>query len=93
MDSYYFYILVCADAKRYYGSTVNLAYRLRNHNEGLTPSTKWRRPVKLVCYKEFKTRSEAVRYERKFKSGKTRKTTIDKLIKEFPQDKLNKFMI
>jgi putative endonuclease len=81
---YYFYILECKDGKRYYGYTNDLKRRLSGHRLGINISTKHRRPVKLVYYEVSNSKVEVMQRERQFKSGKTRKTTIEKLIKDFP---------
>jgi len=88
---YYFYILECKDNIRYYGHTNNLAKRVNEHSKGCVYSTKHKRPIKLIYYQEFKTRSEAFRREMQFKNGKTRKQTIEKLIKSFPKTKCQGF--
>jgi len=68
---YFTYILKSIkDCKRYIGHTNNILIRIEFHNKGLNPSTKNRRPLKLLCYKEFKTKIEAIRYERYLKSLK-----------------------
>ncbi|MBI4119987.1 MAG: GIY-YIG nuclease family protein [Parcubacteria group bacterium] len=53
----------------YVGSTDNVNKRLRQHNYGKVRSTKFYRPWKLLEYREFQTRSEAVRYERFLKTS------------------------
>ncbi len=68
---YFTYILKSVkDKRRYIGNTDNLELRLERHNNGLTPSTKNRRPLKLLCFKKFQTRSEAMKYEKYLKSLK-----------------------
>jgi len=89
---YYFYILQSnRDGKFYYGHTDNLKQRLKKHQEGLTRSTKSRRPLELVYYESFTTRKEALSREHQFKNGRTRKETRDKLIRTFPPSKLVSF--
>ena len=61
------------DRKRYIGYTDDVIIRLDAHNNGLNQSTRYRRPFKLICFKEFKTKIEAIRYEKylkKLKGGK-----------------------
>ena len=89
--SYCFYILECRDKNRYYGHTNNLAERLKAYNKGHVKSTKNRKPVKLVYFEVCNSRSEAFRREQRCKNGKTRKETIDKLIREFNQEKCQGF--
>ena len=88
---FYFYILQCADNKWYYGYTSNLKKRLLEHQEGKNRATKPRRPLKLVYYEECDSKIAAIKRERQFKQGRTRKSTIDKLIAEFPVDRLSEF--
>ena len=73
------------------GYTSNLKQRLSEHQEGKNRATKSRRPLKLVYYEECETKSAAIRRERQFKQGRTRKSTIDKLIAEFPAGRLSDF--
>ncbi len=83
---YYTYILQCADRRRYYGSTDDLARRVAEHQRGRVPATRHRRPVKLVYVEEYGTRAEAFRREQPFKNGRTRATTIERLISTFCQE-------
>jgi len=50
----------------------NLNRRLAEHNSGRSKYTKLTKPFKLVHSETFKTRTEAVRRERYFKTGKGR---------------------
>lgn len=65
------YVLQCADDTLYAGYTTDVERRLAEHNgETKKPGakyTKTRRPVTLVFQKGFKTRSEAMSFEAKFK--------------------------
>lgn len=88
---FYFYILQCADNKRYYGHTNDLKRRLKEHHNGENKATKPRRPLKLVYFEEFDSRIAVITREKQFKNGRTRKATIDKLISEFPAKRLAKF--
>ncbi len=88
---YHFYILEGNNSKRYYGHTNDLTKRFVKHSRGQVKSTKYMRPVKLVYYEEFDTRSQAYKREMQFKNGKTRKGTIEKLIKLFPEAKCQGF--
>ncbi|MBM3253321.1 MAG: GIY-YIG nuclease family protein [Candidatus Omnitrophica bacterium] len=87
---YYTYILECNNGNKYYGHTNNLAQRLRDHTRGKVFSTRNKQP-KLVYYKEFNSCSEAFKREMQFKNGKTRKKTIERLIKSFPKAKCQGF--
>ena len=88
---YYFYILQCADNKRYYGYTNNLKRRLAEHRVGKNISTKRRRPLKVVYYETCDSKDAAVAREKQFKQGRTRRSTIYKLINEFPPERLAEF--
>ena len=79
---YYTYILKCNDGTKYYGHTNNLSERLKEHKKGRIYSTKNKQP-ELAYYEEFDSRSDAFRREMQFKNGKTRKSTIEKLIVNF----------
>jgi putative endonuclease len=82
---FYTYILKSLkDGRRYIGHTDNLDNRLRFHNKGLNPSTKNRRPLVLLCYKQLTTRIEASRYERylkRLKGGKQLEGEINVMVK------------
>ena len=61
--TYYCYILECKDKKKYTGQTNDLTRRLREHAQGQVKSTQNRRPVKLVYFETFSSRSEAFKKE------------------------------
>jgi len=69
---YYLYILECADKTLYTGITLDLERRVREHNTSKVGAkyTKARRPVKLVYFKKFKTRSSAQKEESRIKKLK-----------------------
>jgi putative endonuclease len=70
---YYVYVLRSVKFGRLYkGVTDDVPRRLREHNEGLSASTKHWRPWELVHLEEHGTRAEALRRERYLKSGKGR---------------------
>lgn len=52
----------------YIGSCENMSIRLNRHNTGKVKSTKGYLPWSLLEYKAFKTRGEAVKYERFLKN-------------------------
>jgi len=89
--NYYFYILQCKNSTKYYGHTNNLKRRVLEHSKGEVKSTRNRRPIELIYFEELKIRGEAFRREMQFKNGKTRKTVINKLIKQFPIEKCQGF--
>ncbi|MDD4901546.1 MAG: GIY-YIG nuclease family protein [Patescibacteria group bacterium] len=66
---YYLYILKCADQTLYTGITVDLARRVKEHNESKKGAkyTRARRPVKIVYSKKFRNRSAAAKAESKIK--------------------------
>ncbi len=69
----YMYILLCADRTYYTGSTVNLEYRLSQHQNGEGANyTKKRLPVELVYFEEYSRIDEAF-YREKQVQGWCRK--------------------
>ncbi len=77
---YYVYILQSERTpKCYIGSTGDIAQRLRQHNAGMSKSTRPNRPWALAYSEEFETRSAAVRRESQIKSWKNR-AYLDALI-------------
>lgn len=65
---YYFYCLQCADRTFYGGFTTDVKKRVATHNAGKGAKyTKLRRPVKLLYFEEFATKSEALKREAWFK--------------------------
>ena len=88
---YYFYILQCSDNERYYGYTSDLKQRLEEHRTGNNMSTKWRRPLRVVYFETLDSKESAEAREKQFKRGRTRKTTVDKLINNFPVELLKDF--
>lgn len=76
------YILKSTRDSRYYiGSTINLAQRLKHHQDNFTPSTKRFGGVKLVFEQKFATIEEARKIELKLKRLK-RRDYIEKIIKD-----------
>lgn len=60
----YTYLLECADGSLYCGWTNDLEKRVAAHNAGKGAKyTKTRRPVHLVYYETFDTKSEALQRE------------------------------
>lgn len=60
----YTYILTCADGTYYCGWTNDLDKRIKAHNEGRGAKyTRSRRPVTLVYWEEFSTKTEAMQRE------------------------------
>jgi putative endonuclease len=85
------YILRCKDGALYYGFTADLRRRLQEHRDGKVHSTAWRRPVQFVWYEIHETAVQARRRERSFKNGRTRRKTIEQLIRTFPDERLAPF--
>lgn len=65
-QSFYVYILECADGTYYIGKTNDLAKRLRQHNGELAGGAKYtrgRRPLYMKFSEAFTTHAEAARRE------------------------------
>ena len=88
---WYAYILRCNGGRFYYGSTGHLSRRLAEHHAGLSPWTALRRPVELVYFETFETAAQARRREQSFNNGRTRRKKLERLITDFPADKLAPF--
>jgi len=66
---YYTYVLLSdLDHKFYIGFTKDLKLRFEQHKAGHVPSTKHRRPLKLVYYEACLTQADATRREKYFKT-------------------------
>ena len=52
----------------YVGVTKNVENRLRQHNEGITPSTRYRKPFELIYKECYNSKREALKRERYLKS-------------------------
>jgi len=73
MNIHFVYVLLSSkDQKHYIGLTNNLERRLAEHNSSKVKSTMYRRPLKLIYYESFNSRSEAALREKFFKTGKGR---------------------
>ena len=84
-------ILRCADERYYVGATAELGRRLAAHQAGRVPSTRLRRPVRLVYYEFCPTPAAAYQRERALKNGRTRKATREQRIQTFPATRLVPF--
>lgn len=83
-NEYYFYVLECADGTFYGGYAANVQKRLAVHNSGKGAKyTRSRRPVKLIYFEAFETKSEAMRAEYKFKQLTRKEKEV--FLKEFWQ--------
>ena len=68
VEKHYAYMLMCADNTIYSGYTNNLEKRVEVHNSGKGAKyTRNRRPVRLVYFECFETKSEAMHREYEFK--------------------------
>lgn len=66
---FYVYVLQSQkDQQLYVGYTTNLNQRLAAHNKGSVPSTKSRRPWKLVFAEIYINQKDALRREKYFKT-------------------------
>ncbi len=67
--SYFVYILKSeVDQRFYFGQSQNLGKRIDGHNSGKSIYTKKYIPWKLVAYKTFESRKEAIKFERMLKN-------------------------
>lgn len=80
-QKHYTYLLRCSDESLYCGYTTDLEARVKAHNEEKTGAkyTRGRRPVKLVYFEEFDSKSEALKREATIK--KLKKEKKENLIK------------
>jgi len=66
---YYVYVLLSEkDGKKYTGYTKNLSLRFEAHNSGKVPSTKNRRPLKLIYFEGCLSQDDALRREKYLKT-------------------------
>lgn len=71
IQMHYVYILQSTkDNRHYIGQTNNVEERVKRHERGEVISTRDRRPLKLLCFKECNDRKEAMRLEKYLKSLK-----------------------
>lgn len=67
-NEHFFYVLKCNDNSYYGGYTTDVTRREAEHNAGIRCKyTKTRRPVKVIHFEKFETRSEATKAEAAFK--------------------------
>ena len=66
---WYLYVVRCSDDTLYTGITTDVARRLSEHNTSKRGAkyTKTRRPINLVYYELYQSRSNAQKAEHKFK--------------------------
>ena len=78
---HYVYVLrSLKDSKKYIGYTENLDRRLHEHESGMVKSTRYRRPIELIYKESFKDKTDALKKEKFFKSGKGREFLKGKLL-------------
>lgn len=78
---FYIYLLRSQkDSKLYVGLTSDLRRRLKEHNTGLTRSTKNRRPFKLIYYEAYAAFEDAKTRESKLKQFKNSYKELKKRI-------------
>jgi len=66
---YYTYVLTSRKDNNFYtGTTLDLERRLNEHNEGLSISTRYRRPFNLIYFEACPNKNDAYRRERYLKS-------------------------
>ena len=67
---YYTYVLLSESDNNFYtGFTIDLNSRFEKHNNGLVPSTFYRRPLRLIYYEACLNKTDAIEREKYFKSG------------------------
>ncbi len=67
---HYVYVIQSSRDKKFYvGSTNDLKRRVKQHNDGLVPATKRRRPLKLVYYEACISQNDAIRREKYLKTA------------------------
>ena len=72
---YYVYILKSLrDNKLYIGYTTDLKKRFEKHQKGEVVAAKPRRPLKLIFYEAYKSKVDAKRREKYFKTDKGKST-------------------
>ncbi len=83
---HYVYILQSLkDNSLYTGFTSNLKKRISQHKNGLNPSTKYKRPLKLIYYEAYLNKGDAINREKFLKSGSGKKY-LDKQLKLYFRD-------
>lgn len=66
---YYVYIVKLKNGKFYTGLTKDLRQRIVEHNAGKVIATKAYKPVRLIYYSAFESKSKAVKFELYLKTG------------------------
>ena len=80
------YVLRSLKNGRFYtGFTGNFSRRIIEHNSGKSLYTKLTKPFELVYVEEFVIKSEALKREKFFKTGKGRELLKSKLVERSPE--------
>ncbi len=78
---FYVYVLrSLKDSNLYIGFTSDLKRRFTEHNKGESKSTKSRRPFELLYYEAHKSKEDAMRREKYFKTDKG-KSSLKQMIR------------
>ncbi len=77
----YLYILKSEKGSYYIGSTVDVEERLKQHNNGYTPSTHRMGKLELVFFQKFDTLQQARNIEYRLKKFK-RRDYIEKIVED-----------
>ena len=82
-ERFYVYILQSLkDFSFYVGQCDDLDYRMSKHFDGMSKYTSSKRPLRLVYFEVFKTRTEALKREKEIKKMKSKKY-IESLLSEW----------
>ena len=77
---YYTYVLLSEKDNAFYvGFTKDLKERFKEHQGGKVPSTKKRRPLKLIYYEACLNEIDAIKREKYFKTGFERRFLKNRL--------------
>lgn len=82
---HYVYVLLLSNRQLYAGRSGDLRRRVSEHESGKVKSTEHRRPLRLIFYEAFASRTDAVRRERYFKTS-SGKATLQLMLKYFFED-------
>ncbi|MEK6733358.1 MAG: GIY-YIG nuclease family protein [Candidatus Omnitrophota bacterium] len=66
----------------YTGYTNNIKSRIIHHDKGFVSATRFRRPLKLIFYEAYVTKSDAIRREHYFKTAKG-KAALKIMLKDY----------
>lgn len=72
-STYYVYLISCSDNSIYTGITNDIEKRIKQHNgvvKGGAKYTRTRRPVKILYFEKFETKSDALKREFQIKKLK-----------------------